>query len=275
MAHRTVVINVVGLSSSLLGDASPHLNALAQRGRTHRLKPVLPAVTCAVQSSMLTGCPVREHGIVGNGWYDRDQAEVQFWKQSNHLVQGEKVWETARTRDASVTCANMFWWYNMYSSADVAVTPRPMYKADGRKIPDIHSNPSDLRDQLQAELGQFPLFNFWGPAASIESSTWIARASMITHDRFDPTLMLIYLPHLDYGLQKLGPQHTDIPRHVADVDAVVGELVDFFDRKDARIILLSEYGVEPVEDAVHVNMALRQEGALKVRDDPGGELLDE
>lgn len=274
MTHRTAVINVVGLSQSLLGKASPHLNALAAKSRVHRLEPVLPAVTCSVQSSMLTGLPPSQHGIVGNGWYDRDLGEVMFWKQSNRLVRGEKVWESARKLDPEFTCANLFWWYNMHSSVDVSVTPRPQYKADGRKIPDIHTAPASLRDELQAELGRFPLFNFWGPASSIASSRWITDASLRVHERFDPTLTLIYLPHLDYGLQKLGPGHPEIPQHVAQIDAEVGRLIDYFNSRDVRVILLSEYGIEPVEETIYINKTLREAGVLHVRDEGGHELLD-
>ncbi|MCH7571990.1 MAG: alkaline phosphatase family protein [Planctomycetes bacterium] len=272
--HPTVVINVVGLNRSLLGEHSPNLNRLANRSSVRSIKPVLPAVTCSVQSSMLTGVDPREHGIVGNGWYDRDLAEVQFWKQSNRLVQGEKVWDAAKKRDASFTCCNMFCLYNMYSTADYTVTPRPQYKADGRKIPDIHTHPPELRELLQSELGQFPLFNFWGPASSIISSRWIAEASMMTHEKFDPTLMLIYLPHLDYALQKLGPKHLDIPNHVREIDTEIGRLIDFFDKKNVRIMLLSEYGIEPVDSAIFINRFLREQGALSVREESGDELLD-
>jgi len=103
-----------------------------------------------------------DHGIVANGWYFRDLAQVWFWRQSNHLVAGEKVWEAARRRDPTFTCAKLFWWYNMYSSVDFSVTPRPLYPANGRKVPEIYTYPSTLRDRFQAELGAFPLFNFWG-----------------------------------------------------------------------------------------------------------------
>lgn len=274
MPHPTAVLNVVGLSSSLLGPHSPRLNAFIQQGQLCRLRPVLPAVTCSVQSSMLTGLTPREHGVVGNGWYNRELAEVQFWKQSNALVAGEKVWETARRRDANVTCANLFWWFNMYSTAAWSVTPRPIYKADGRKLPDVYSDPPELRELLQQRFGAFPLFNFWGPMASIKSSAWIAEAAMFVHERHKPTLTLIYLPHLDYGLQKLGPQHPDIPRHVAEIDAVVGRLLDYFAAAGVRVIVVSEYGIEPVDDAVHINRVLREAGLLRVRDEEGLELLD-
>jgi predicted AlkP superfamily pyrophosphatase or phosphodiesterase len=135
--HKTVVINVVGLTPSLIGPATPHLRAFAERGGLATVRSVVPAVTCTVQSTYLTGGYPDRHGIVGNGWYFRDECEVKFWRQSNKLVQAPKVWEMARELDPSFTCANMFWWYNMYSSVDYAVTPRPMYPADGRKIPDV------------------------------------------------------------------------------------------------------------------------------------------
>ena len=265
---------MVGLNQNLLGEHCPRLDAFADRGTLRRLKPILPAVTCSVQSSMLTGLPPREHGIVSNGWYDRESAEVRFWKQSNHLVHGEKVWETARKRDPSVTCANLFWWFNMYSSADYSVTPKPMYKADGRKIPDCYADPPELRGSLQEQLGQFPLFNFWGPGSSIASSRWIADAARLVHERHRPTLTLVYLPHLDYALQKLGPNHADIPKALREIDDVGGGLIDYFEGNGVRVVVGSEYGIAAVDDAVHINRLLRVAGGIRVRVEEGLELLD-
>ncbi|MCA9243035.1 MAG: alkaline phosphatase family protein [Phycisphaerales bacterium] len=273
MANRVAVILVVGLDERLIAHA-PRIRAFANAGRVTTLRPTLPAVTCSAQASMLTGLPPREHGVVGNGWFNREQNEVQFWKQSNALVSGEKVWETARRRDPSVTCANLFWWFNMYSSVDVSVTPRPIYKADGRKIPDIYTQPANWRDELQERLGRFPLFQFWGPGASIASSKWITEAALLTRQRFDPTLSLIYLPHLDYPLQKYGPDAPCIPAEVAAVDALVGRLLDDCAETGARPIIVSEYAIEAVSRPVALNRVLRGEGWLRVREEDGGELLD-
>ncbi|MCA9309629.1 MAG: alkaline phosphatase family protein, partial [Phycisphaerales bacterium] len=270
---KTAVLNVVALNDALIARA-PRIRAFVESGRRRHLEPDVPAVTCTAQASMLTGTTPDQHGIVANGWYNREAAEVQFWKQSNHLVQGEKVWETARRHAPSITCATLFWWYNMYSSADWSVTPRPIYKADGRKIPDCYSHPAELRDRLQAELGTFPLFRFWGPATSIASTRWIADSTRLVCTRHDPTLTLVYLPHLDYNLQKLGPDHADISRDIAEIDTVVGDLIDFFHARATRVVLLSEYGIEPVTDAVHINRALREAGLLAVRVEQGLELLD-
>lgn len=274
MTARVMVILVVGLTKRCLGSGAPVLTALAGSHPVRTLVPVFPAVTCSVQASMLTGLPVSGHGIVGNGWYSRELAEVQFWRQSAGLVSGERVWETARRRDPAVTCAKMFWWYNMYSSADYAVTPRPIYAADGRKIPDCHTRPASLREELQGELGRFPLFQFWGPGASVVSTRWIVDATLRVRERFDPTLTLVYLPHLDYAFQKFGPDAPESKSAVAEVDREVGRLLEHNRARGVRTLVVSEYGIEPVSRPIFLNRVLREAGLLEVREEQGGEVLD-
>jgi predicted AlkP superfamily pyrophosphatase or phosphodiesterase len=270
----TAVLNVVGLTRALLGSDTPHLNALVADGASASLRAILPAVTCSAQATFLTGTLPREHGIVGNGWYFRDLAQVMFWRQSNQLVHGEKVWESARRRDPTCTCAKMFWWFNMYSTADWAVTPRPIYPADGRKIVDIYSQPADLRARLVAELGAFPFFSFWGPQADIRSSQWIADASMLVDRWHSPTLLLVYLPHLDYNLQRFGTTDPRIKADVRAIDEICGRLIAHCRERRRRVIVLSEYGLVDVAGPVHINRALREAGLLAVRDELGTEALD-
>ena len=271
--HKTVVLNVVGLTPSMLGGGMPTLSAWASRGTVARIKSAFPAVTCSAQSDYLTGRYPESHGIVGNGWYDREDAEIRFWKQSNRLVQGPKIWDTARAIDPAFTCANLFWWFNMYSGADYSVTPRPMYPADGRKIPDVYTAPSGLRDELQAALGTFPLFEFWGPRAGIRSTQWIADAARHVDQKFSPTLTLIYLPHLDYNLQRLGPGPA-AAEDLRQIDAVCGRLIQHYESAGAQVIVLSEYGIREVSRPVHLNRVLREHGLLAVRDEMGLEMLD-
>jgi predicted AlkP superfamily pyrophosphatase or phosphodiesterase len=272
--HRTLVLNVVGLTPALIGEHTPALRKLAQNGVQRPLSAITPAVTCSVQATLTTGLLPRDHGIVGNGWYFRDLSEIWLWRQSNHLVAGEKIWDAAKKRDPRFSCAKLFWWYNMYSSADWSVTPRPMYLADGRKLPDIYADPPELRDSLQAQLGQFPLFSFWGPNSNIESSRWIAASARKVYDAQKPTLTLVYLPHLDYCLQKFGPRDPEIARHLREIDDVCAELIEHVQRDGTRVIVHSEYGITAVDDAVHINRALRTAGLLRVREERGLELLD-
>ena len=270
--HPTLVINAVGLTPALLGQHTPNLTTLVKAGSIAAIGPVLPAVTCSVQATYLTGLPPSEHGIVGNGWYSRADAEVKFWKQADGLVQRPRLWEEARRIDPAFTVANLFWWHAMYSTADYTVTPRPMYPADGRKLPDIWTHPADLRDELQAELGQFPLFKFWGPLAGIDSTRWIVDATISVQKRFSPTLTLAYLPHLDYDLQRFGPDSPQAETATAALDAEAGRLIDHF--RGHRILVLSEYGIVPVSRPVHLNRRLRGAGLLAIREEVGRDYLD-
>jgi predicted AlkP superfamily pyrophosphatase or phosphodiesterase len=272
--QRTLVLDVVGLTPGMLGEHAPALRALAESGARRPLVPVLPAVTCSVQSTFTTGRLPREHGCVGNGWFFRDIAEVNLWRQANQLVTGDKLWDEAKRRDPAFTCAKLFWWYAMYASCDAIVTPRPMYPADGRKVPDVWTHPPELRKTLQERHGQFPLFEFWGPRAGIASSRWIASAALDVWREHKPTLALVYLPHLDYVLQREGPAGPTVAAELRAIDQLCGALIEMARGDGARVIVLSEYGITAVTGAVHINRALREAGLIHVRRELGHEVLD-
>lgn len=271
---KTVVLDIVALSPRVIGEHTPFLKNWIASKQKAVVEPVLPAVTCSAQSVYLTGKWPTENGIVGNGWYFQDECEIKFWRQSNKLVQAEKVWEVLKKENPDFTVANLFWWYNMYSSADFAVTPRPLYLQDGRKMPDCHSQPMELRDRLQKELGQFPLFSFWGPKTTIESSRWIAEAAKKVDEWHNPTLNLIYIPHLDYGLQKYGIDFDKIGKDLSEVDDLAKDLITYFEKQGTQVLLLSEYGITTVSKPVHLNRIFREKGWIQVKDELGKETLD-
>lgn len=275
MTRPLLLLDVVGLTHEMLGANTPHLNRLAGDGFARPMGTILPAVTCSAQATMLTGTLPREHGVVANGWYFRDLAEVWLWRQSNRLVQGERIYDQGRQRDSAYTTAKMFWWYNMYANVNWSMTPRPSYPADGRKIFDSYSQPAELRDQLQSKLGVFPLPRFWGPGANILSSRWIADASVEMMKINRPSLTLVYLPHLDYSLQRLGPDDPQIAEEIRLVDAEAGKCITAAREVGAEILVVSEYAITAVSKPVHINRVLRRHGYVTTRREPlGWETLD-
>jgi predicted AlkP superfamily pyrophosphatase or phosphodiesterase len=305
--NRLAVINVVGLTESLIGEHTPRIAEFRKRGALVQIAPAFPAVTCTAQSNYLTGKLPSQHGIVGNGWFNRELAEIQFWKQSNHIVQSPKIWDELRKQSEIVnrksSIVNLFWWFNMYSTVDYSLTPRPMYPADGRKVFDVYSWPHSIRTEIKRDLGEFPFFGFWGPAAGIKTpqgsadcaTRWIAESAKWIENKFSPALNLIYLPHLDYNLQRHGPfsegragsplpadgahgvTRPTNPKIFTDlhaIDAIVGDLIDFFNQRGVQVVLLSEYGITNVDTPVHLNRIFRQEGWLAVKDELGREILD-
>jgi len=256
VSSRVCVINVVGLTPKLLKHA-PRLSSV---GTAVPWQSPLPAVTATAQATMLTGLKPSEHGIVGNGWYFRDTQEVRFWQQANSLIQGEKLYDKYET-------AKMFWWFNQSSGVKRSVTPKPHYGCDGSKVFDI----LDFTGcDLTQKLGAFPFFSFWGPKAGLRSSKWIASATSAVMRKNKPQLTLAYLPHLDYGFQRSIP---DDPKQVAEVDRCAGEIMDAAEEIGAQVVVVSEYGLVPVSQPVHINRVLREAGLLHIRSGPFGETL--
>jgi predicted AlkP superfamily pyrophosphatase or phosphodiesterase len=253
---------------------APHLHALAGKGWLRPLREVLPAVTCTAQASMLTGVQPEQHGIVGNGWLYRDTMEVRFWQQSNHLLQAEPLYVTAKKRNPSFRCAKLFWWFNQGADVAISVTPKPHYGIDGNKVFGIHGTPEGLTEQLERDLGPFPFFTFWGPKAGLPCTEWIAKcAAKILRDH-NPDLTLIYLPHLDYDPQRLGPECSDMPRLVRELDDACHVILDAAQAAGANVWVVSEYGHVQVNRPVYLNRVLREVGLLQVRRGPFGEQLE-
>jgi predicted AlkP superfamily pyrophosphatase or phosphodiesterase len=272
---RLAVINFVGLSPRILKQM-PRLSQWAASRRISSFRPVFPAVTCSAQATYVTGLSPEEHGIPGNGWYSRAMSEVQFWKQSDKLVSGEKIWESLhRLKGKDHTTAKLFWWYNMYSDIDWSITPRPMYPADGRKIFDIYTQPMGLREEIKKALGPFPFPRFWGPGSNCESSEWISRSAQWIEETYQPTLNLIYIPHLDYDLQRYGSNSADALPAIHEAEDLVMSLIEFFEGKESVVpIVLSEYGISPVTHDIALNRLFRSKGWITVKNELGKELLD-
>jgi len=271
---RTAILNIVGLTPGLVGGHTPNIQRFVEKTALIPVRPVLPAVTCTAQSTYLTGKSPSDHGIVANGWFDRQLSEHHFWKQSNHLVGGEKIWETLRKKTPGYTCAKMFWWFNMYSSADWSITPRPMYPSDGRKLFDVYAYPLSIRDDIKNDLGDFPFPSFWGPAAGIKSSQWIAASAKWIEDKQSPDLNLVYLPHLDYNLQRRGPSDSYIEKDLLEIDEIVGDLIEYYSTRGVQVLLLSEYGITDVNKPIYPNREFRDKGWIEIKDEIGLELLD-
>ncbi|MBA3685361.1 MAG: alkaline phosphatase family protein [Planctomycetes bacterium] len=274
MTAPIVVICCVGLTSAHLGSDTPNLTRLADAGFTAPLAGVLPAVTTTAQTTMITGVLPREHGIVANGWYFREIGEVWLWRQSQKLVQAPSCWEIARRSRPGLKVLKHFWWYAMNTDVDATVTPRPVYHHDGRKSPDIYASPTTLKDELSARHGAFPLFNFWGPMASIASTRWIAESFATAFDASRPDLAWCYLPHLDYDLQRYGPRGPHLAANLRALDTEAGKVIAHAQARGATVVVVSEYGIEPVDRAVEINRVLRRAGLLVPVRNAAGELID-
>jgi predicted AlkP superfamily pyrophosphatase or phosphodiesterase len=227
---------------------------------------VLPAVTCTAQATFRTAAPPQSHGMVSNGLFFPDLRKVLFWEQAAALVKGERIWEKFRKNGGKV--GMMFWQQSLGESVDMVLSPAPIHKHGGGMIQDCYCEPRDLYDRLKAKVGRkFNLMNYWGPLASRKSSDWIVDATLAVMAEPDaPDLLLTYIPHLDYDLQRHGP---DSPKAHKALDVLAGYLQRLQEQATAQgyeWLIFGDYSIEPAtKSAVFPNRALREAGLFSTR----------
>jgi predicted AlkP superfamily pyrophosphatase or phosphodiesterase len=293
MSSRVCVIDMPGLSRSLI-EHLPGNSAIGRWIASRKvcgLTPTFPAVTCSVQASLTTGKSPAEHGIVANGLptfrYPQDQAlvdasnfasyrkQISFWEQSNQFLDVPRFWH------GKYKTALLFFQNSMPGfvppqkpAADIVLTPKPDHGPDGKLTSLCWSEPRDLVAKLFSQFGPFPLMNYWGPMAGIASSQWIAKATEWVWEQMTPQLQWVYIPHLDYDLQRFGPSSPQAAQAVRDAAAAVEPIVNAVVDGGGKLVLLSEYAMQDVNACVVPNRLLAEAGLLVTRSTPDGNLID-
>jgi len=276
MADNVVLLSIPGLRASDVAHM-PNLTALTESGDKATLVPSFPAVTLCVETNIMTGMLPVDHGVVANGWYDRDKGEVELWTMGNEAIDRPQIWDTLKQHNSSLTSAVWFPMLSKRCSADYVCMPAPVHNPDGSESLWCYTRPTEYYGQLLEEYGHFPLKFFWGPLASIPSTKWIADTAALTAKKHKPNFFYIYLPHLDYQAQKLGPDSEPAMKAVAELDVVLGDLFTQLKEaygEDVLILVASEYTIVPVDHVTYPNRVLREAGLVKINSSEDGETID-
>lgn len=275
LAKHVIVLNVVGLPRELKRGQTPNICALADNGASHEMVPSFPAVTCPVQATVTTGMHPSEHGIIANGWMDRESYQVSFWEQNANLVRAPRIWDILS--GSGLKTAVLFWQHTLYANSDVIVTPKPIH-LDNELVLWCYSKPIGFYEEIAGQIGEFDLMSYWGPLASRKSSQWIASCAMHTLEKWRPNLLMVYLPQADYSAQRFGPVSAEVDSDITFVDGLVGSMVAKTEElgiaKDTTFVVFSEYAFNEVRRSVSLNVRLRDAGLLAVRRIKGREYAD-
>jgi len=273
LMRKLLLLNVAALSPSEITGHTPTLAALANAGSLSALRAPFPALTCTSHATMFTGTLPAEHGIVGNGWYDREHAKVFMWNRSAHHVRGETLWDAARARVPQFKAANLFWRFVADSECQLQVTERPVYWSSGRKSFDFFTQPTDLHARLVQALGKFPFPQFWGPFAGIASTEWILLATAQVMEQDDPDLLMAYAPYLDYEAQRHGPNSHQAQDALARMDSALAVILAKARSLGRDVALVSDYGFAQVERPVYINRVLRGSGFMSIEAAANGDQI--
>lgn len=276
MTRPVVYLTLPGLAADDV-DQMRSLSAHVSATRT-RVEHTFPCVTWPAQAAMLTGEAPNQSGVVANGFYWRDTDEVEMWTAWNDKIERPQIWEMLRGAEKSFTSAAWFPMLSKGSRADVICMPAPVHNPDGSESLWCYSKPQALYGQLIEKLGHFPLMNFWGPMANIQSSKWIAESAVLAMEMFRPDFFYIYLPHLDYAAQKHGPDSPEAAQAVRQLDDLLADwfpaVANAYGDRRPIYVAQSEYTIVPVDHVTYPNRILRKLGLLALKESNGQEEID-
>jgi hypothetical protein len=126
---------------------------------------------------------------------------------------------------------------------------------------------------LAGQLGPFPLHNYWSPMAGLPSSQWIVKAAEYVWQEHRPDLQLVYIPHLDFNLLRLGPSHQAVAKDLRDVDGLLAPLAAQVRADGGTFVVAGDYGMSDVRRFVMPNVALREAGLLATKMDAAGKVV--
>lgn len=278
MRKHTIIIDIVGLEEKHLdSNLLPVITNIANQGESCKLKPVFPAVTCTMQTSILSGEYPDRHGIISNGFMDRKTYNVSFWEQYSSLVQVPRIWDVIKFRNSNMNTAVLFYQNTLYSNSDYIITPKPIH-LENEMIMWCYSKPVGFYEEVSKMIGGFDLSKYWGPFSSQVSSEWICNATKYTVEKYRPNLLFTYIPHVDYSAQRFGKNSSKVREDLVNADKLVGEIIQSTKKigisDDTQFIIFSEYSFNDVNGAININLILRENGFLSVRQINGKEYVD-
>jgi predicted AlkP superfamily pyrophosphatase or phosphodiesterase len=231
------------------------------------LQSVFPAVTCTAQATFRTGLAPAEHGIIANGRFERKTRKTEFWNQAAALLPPTRIWTPLRAKGGTV--AELFCQQSLGDTVDLLLSPAPVHKHSGGIVQDCYAKPSHLYRDLCQQIGRkFNLFSYWGPLASAKSSRWIAAATraVISNPALRPDFVTTYLPHLDYVLQKKGPDDAAaVQRAVKLVTTELRSLCRAAEENGYGVLIWGDYAITPARHPIYPNRELREHGFFRER----------
>ena len=208
-------------------DQSTNLKRLADSGLAAAgLVPGFPSSTFSNHYSIATGLYPGRHGIIGNGFYDR-QRDARYRLGDRSAVEdgswygGEPLW--VAVEKAGMRAASFFW---VGSEADVQGIRPSYYKIYDGSIPN--------HKRVDQVLG------------------WLALA-----EGQRPNLVTMYFSTVDSIGHRFGPDSAQLPGAIASVDKQVGRLIAGLAQIEQPVYLMvvSDHGMQRVDAGQRVFLA--------------------
>ncbi|MEX2205306.1 MAG: alkaline phosphatase family protein [Myxococcota bacterium] len=232
-AQRTVVLLLFdGLAPALLdGVETPSLDRLRREGSwTRHMVPPFPTISLISGFTISTGCWPEQHGIVTNRFFDPERGFYDHSRDADWVTGCEQLHQVAERQGVPTAALG---WYGEVSAARGKLARIVEYTAT------------------------------WPYPSDAERAEQVVRLLRLPSDE-RPKLILAYFRGPDGAAHFRGMQAPETRAAVAEVDRVVGSVLDAIAaadlQDDATLIVTTDHGMVPVTHLINVEYLLRKHG---------------
>jgi predicted AlkP superfamily phosphohydrolase/phosphomutase len=286
--ERLVILGLDGATWTVLDPMCrrglmPNLDTLLTRSAHGSLRSVIPPVTTAAWTSMMTGCGPARHGVFDHRYFD--VATNQMKVNHSARVRVPTFWHLLSQAGQSVVSLNVPATYPPLSVRGVVVSGM-----DAPHLDAALSGAPEFAARLRAEVPNYSLRYFWKRApqsleeltenARLTAESFLARAEGgLLADRMvsDWSALMVQFQNLDpfqhrawryLNVDETGIDDPAWNAAAAEVlrglDAAIGRLIELADRRNAAVLVVSDHGFGPCLGRVHVNRILIAAGVARL-----------
>lgn len=286
--RRLMILGLDGATWTVLdplraSGLMPNLDALLARSSSGTLRSVVPPVTTAAWTSLMTGCGPARHGVFDHRYYDT--AADQMRVSHSGRVRVPTFWQLLSDSGRSVVSLNVPGTFPPPKLRGVVVSGMDAPHLDAA----LTGSPT-FAARLRAEAPDYTLRYFWKRApesleelsenARLTRQSFLGRAEGgLVADRFieDWSVLMVQFQNLDPFQHRvwnyLNVDETGIDRPdwnqaarsvLKGLDDAIGLLLELADRRNSRVLVVSDHGFGPCLGRVHVNRILIDAGIARL-----------
>lgn len=258
------MISVDGLAGFYLDDPKaemPNIRALATEGaRAKSMKASAPTVTWPNHTTLVTGVPPAQHGVVGNNFFDRAAREKRtlIWDPTfdkDEIVKVPTLYDIAKAN--GLKTAAIRWPATRNAKSLDWTIPDMKWGAQEKNF----STPSLVKECEREEI----FFSSTPPSDEVldQSCTHVFNLILKNHR---PQLALLHLVDVDHTQHAKGPRSSAAYEAIKTADAQVGAVWQELKRDfpgRATLFVVSDHGFSPIKRIILPNVILRQAGLMK------------
>ena len=261
----------------------PNLDALLARSASGTLRSIIPPVTTAAWTSLMTGCGPARHGVFDHRYLDTASGQMKVNHSGRCRV--PTFWHLLSEAGHSVASLNVPATFPPLKVRGVVVSGM-----DAPHLDAALSGSPEFASLMKAEVPDYSLRYFWKRAPqtleeltenarlTVESFLGRARGGLLA-DRYvaDWSALMVQFQNLDpfqhrcwnyLNVDETGvnlPEWNKAARGVLKgLDDALGLLLELADRRSATVLVASDHGFGPCLGRIHVNRILMAAGVASL-----------